>query len=1571
MNRDAFLRTYLQITVMPVILTLPMLKKELILWFLSFPLFLLPAQNASQSQETQINPLPFLQKEDPKALFEYGADDDHVEFYAEGSWEAEAAEHAVFSFTPQTAPQITLPLPVFSQKVDLSVWFLLNSAWYFEAAFADGFEKNTVAAGYYGDGILKHARISNRGISLSQNHALTDIGSGDNQAPGISVQLGGQTWNADMFIRYESFITSSKVFKGGKEIEKTRIAGSEWLHSVFCFPSTQTASALLDVFVEDENGSYVHESGKKLSKLNRNEYVVIPSESLLILTEETDGLVLASIASDTSAQQTEQRIRAELGSYVTDGFLYSVQTEFTGSDNSFTDLSAFSYGGSGEDGYFSAVSGIEQTVLLLQNPPFFSPFMCARFYEIPLSAIDSVSVYMDPQTSVSQLYEAAVSSDSPLYEQLTSSQNKLIAVYRTGTQKTRNFPFAPENSSLYLCSGNSSQPSYTITAEGGTPVSAYEIGTNALEGTIKVTVNGIEENGFTFDEKKGIVTINDEPKDTEVIRISWKEENKNLENGSASFAGGLTVSPVPGLNIKGGLSVVYPVSTLTGFSTPENPGEASLKAAAGAGWQKNGLSLDDTFQVHAVQSNPSGIMRIDGMDSVSSTSYLGKESVQSLSSAVLPVLNPRSDEILPDLTEDNRIQNASLAAVTDPGITSYAFLSSWSIDPSTVQNSVWTAAEIDISSRAMELQRADFFSLAFKEISYTSDSDYDIYLQLGNAEEIADKDIYERRIGTWKLSKKQGELNPQDVVRSIKVCSSETEWQTAQVALNDRDRSLIQNKPYARLIFIQHFSPSKAEPVQASVLIGPYETVLPQFSSSGSGAYSFSSVSSTSIEADIVNKFNPKGKNTVQILAWNSTGIQQDSKTVSFKKRISEVPLYAYSRIGFFLYVSENSSFSSIRISLNKEDEIISTPVYTITLPSELLSQSHDSWLSFEIDRSTSTVVMNGTTIDVPLSIADADAITPDSLEITVETTETGSGRIFLDELYASGTQLKYDLQNTFTASYQFEEAVVSIHEFPLIGGIHAELESVQMYSISTKSFSSPLSAKAGFSLAFLDLKGAATSSFRGSDSSGNPVIDGSITKISHSIKTKPLCLPFSYLELSEDFTFFPSDSLSSKAESLKLDLSKLTLPFTLKGKTKADYNRREAEQKAVVETALTFPGKKAALSFSIKGSLEQKKSSALQDSAYKEYYIESSKLQFSDGTDAFKRSEKIFSLITADIKAWSIKPSFTLEGSNEYSNLKEIFNASGFSMKTDIPFFLQRHQFSLSHKKELLHKQKSSAGGTYVSDADYYAKLMQSSPWFFKEEVFYDLYSPSLFETMNAVNTNNQTITYISAYSAGWKRPLMLTPLDILIPSAVEAGISRIVLSTGSFQGNDSIKINGGISFTSFNCFGSFSAKPVFLWYEQDELIHSWKTDLIFDQNTALLTGYTASGFEQFTIFISQENKLTQACDVAFNGKKELSVKTGLAWNRGGTKSLVTNALLLIPAVNKDSLKLARDTSVSYEFKKTADILHTVKAEHTLDSSLNSYVTVKTKAGLTLGIKNKTIEHIDISASAGVVLKF
>lgn len=150
-----------------------------------------------------------------KSLFykEFG-NDNNIEFLASGSWRAtvETGFSSTFGFSKNT--DFSFTIPVFKQKADLSLWLFLNKKFYFEATFADDFEKNTIAAGYYGEGFLKHARISNRKISFPDFYSVNKmgygLGGGDSLTPGAMASWTNEKMKIDAVVRYENLSAKSK-----------------------------------------------------------------------------------------------------------------------------------------------------------------------------------------------------------------------------------------------------------------------------------------------------------------------------------------------------------------------------------------------------------------------------------------------------------------------------------------------------------------------------------------------------------------------------------------------------------------------------------------------------------------------------------------------------------------------------------------------------------------------------------------------------------------------------------------------------------------------------------------------------------------------------------------------------------------------------------------------------------------------------------------------------------------------------------------------------------------------------------------------------------------------------------------------------------------------------------------------------------------------------------------------------------------------------------------------------------------------------------------------------------------
>lgn len=1548
-----------------------MMNKKICLTFLViFSLTFIHAQNISDSTqaETPISiPLPMLPTEDSKALFEYDKDDSHVEFYAQGSWDAELAEHITFSFI--NTPSIEFELPVFSQNIDLSLWFLLNNHWYFEAAFADGFEKNTVAAGYYGDNFIKHARISNRGIGLSQNYGLT-IGNGSNQAPGISVQMGKDNLESDIMVRYDAYITKSKIFTGKNEVSEQNLSAKVWEEGrFFSLPSKTTAAMISSVYVEDENGTIEHVSGKKLRKLNDAQYMVHPSRSMLILYKQFTGLILVTFSTN-NFETFKQTIKTELGSFNGDGFLHRIQNEFTSTTMS-TDLSLFSYGGGLNEGYFSSITGIEGEALLIQNPPFFSPFTCGKYYISSVSDTDSLEVIRTSTSTKSQKYTASVSQDTDLYTNLFSSKNLIVEVSPKNTVNSQ-FPFAQDYPFVYLSSKNEQDPyeiDYSISIKTLHPIETYEIGTNAIPGTIRVLRNGLEDNTFTFDEQKGSLSFISEPDESDTLYITWKEENEEL--GYISFAAGATYTFSPSLNISLALSAQYPLLLQTTFADSNTYTEGTINTLANVSYINKGLSIDNTVSFTALNKNPTNLYRVDGMDTSSPTSYLQTSSISFLDTLIIPLLNPRKTETTAELSVNNGIANVQLEQTLDPGITGYAFKTSWTIPENQTASLQWTAIELDLESRSEDLRNAQLFSIALKQAETSETNEYDIYLQLGNPEETSDQSLYERRIGTWKISKKENDEDPPDVVSSI-ITGSEapTSWQTAQVELNDRDRSLIQNNPKARIIFVQHIPPLENEPISTSILTGPYEIVVPHFIAQSSDAFTLTQFDNSALEIDKINQLNPKGNNTVQEFSWKKTSNETTNRLIQYSKMLNTIPLFSYKKMGFFIKVPLGSDFSEIKISLVDKDESSQKNAISIILNKELFTGHEDEWAFFEIDLDSKKIYLNSQEI---LVIPDINPSTQANLlEVQITAPQQSQGKIYIDEIYLAETKQEYLGENRFFISYTREGPLVAVKDFPILSDLSADITTNQFYSFSNNYLSIPLTTNAGITITGIKINAGISSLFSQSWSSDPDLLNdkkAAILRIYHSIATSPIILPFKYFSLREDFTFSPSSNTTQKTDALTIKLP-FKIPFNLKAHTKSLFEQNIGEQKVLIQSTLSFPSKSISFDVATLAELEQK--TKKEDIfTYITSYTETGRLQFSNAAQAYERKEILELKQTLTLPFAFLKPSFTITATQNYESKKETTKASQTLLHTDIPFNIFTQQFVFTHKKQLIDKDDTVSGGSYVADGEAYTQSLMNSGWFFKELVFKDIYSTELFSVMDTINTNNKSLIYTSDYVAGWKRPLTLSSLDFFIPSAAEVGCSRNIISTGNNQGSDAILLKGGFGFTSFNSFGKFSSKPLFLWYEQDELINSWKAEFKFSKKEWALIQYTITGFEKFTLYITDNHTIQQTAELSISDQNNIVTSASLEWKRPGETSPVTALLFLLMPLDSVKVSLSRKSILGYSFEKKEEITHNALLSHELTANVDEYLSIRAKGECNLEFSSQKLENIVVSAVIGAKVSF
>lgn len=655
-------------------------------------------------------PLLGLPKEDPQYLYEYTKYDANIEFFADGFWNLNLSQGLFFPFNSDKT--FKPEAPVFSQEVELSLWFLLNNTWYFELDFAESFDKNTIAAGYIGEGFIKHIRIANRNIHFSKSFQPAFLSQDENETPGIFGSFGKNNFYMESFIRLESTINHSKRFIGQKAISNTSLEDYQWIRGQFFnLPSEKLSNQVSGIFVEDKKGSYEFTEYPNASFriLQEDEFIIYPSKSLIFLVEKNEGIIILSFK--TSTDITDDFIETELGFFGDDtsgeniSFLKRIQNEFLSfsSEENLIDLNDYSFE---VESFNDELNNETHIFLPIQVPSFFSPFENASYYFFYNSYANEAYVETKIHEAESLLYYAEVSNDSKLFQfNSLNSHNLFVQVfsYAQDSLHENQFPFAAVNPIIYLekeIEGMNSMHSISLIEDNKNNTSSYSISEEALIGTIEVFINAIKIKNFTFNKAKSEVYIYETIGDNDIIEIYWKEA-ETFDNAN--------------LNLAIGLEWLFPKTKLVFISSGEMP-LWNLHEDKPNSNTKNDIKLENLFLVeYKTQTDDSSFSLENALNfNLRQVNLSGHDQLDEL-------------ENENDLNNDNDLDNENKLDLNDP----YMRYS--------IANDFYTNYEINF-----DLKHNDFPLLEQIQISFATNQSYS-----KNKNNLIDKDFIS---GFFKIS---------------------------------------------------------------------------------------------------------------------------------------------------------------------------------------------------------------------------------------------------------------------------------------------------------------------------------------------------------------------------------------------------------------------------------------------------------------------------------------------------------------------------------------------------------------------------------------------------------------------------------------------------------------------------------------------------------------------------------------------------------------------------------------------------------------------------------------------------
>ncbi len=1530
-----------------------LMKKSLTLVFCFLLPLLLNIQhtNAQEAEPiTLAKPFEdaFTSGEAPIAIFNVSPDSPEVEFFAQGTWEAmfsnftnisggkEGQDGIAFSFDP----------PVFIQKTDLTVWFLLQDTWYFEANVADDYDQSTVAAGYYGQNYLKHARIGNRHITFSQDYGVTDadrgVGSGSNQAPGVMAEWSGENWKADALLRYDMTEYMEKTWIGQNESTETILNLTEWEQGArFIFPdnSVESITAVYVESVNTENILYKDSEGTSYKKLSQSEYLLIPTKNMLVLNSPEDDNVLVSFGGKN----------IDIGSYSPQsGFLGKIQQWF----GTAIKLDNFSL-----PNFFTTIDG--EIALLVQKQNFFSPFVDASLYSLSsFSAIDTVSIISKSNGISEKSYGAVIldqtTLDLPHFSNADYFDEKENYLQIFNQEKDddisamQQFPFANKYPLIYITTDSSNsltqeQTDTIISVQSLSQSSVLDIGTDAIQGSITVYRNGIKESLFKYDSNTGLVTLSSPPGTFDTIRITWKQHNDSASTGSLTVALGFNKVLSQNTSFNVSSSMLWPVLESDAYSDSSFDASASVNLALDLEYQQDNLIIDNTLLTSIQTADISDTYHIDDMQSILVEEfYLNSSSAVDIPVDFVPSLNARPNgAALPILTENAR-GNSTSSTNRDSERESYVVSSEWEI----TENDGWIAQSINLGSDASNITSAEKFSIWIKQPNL--ETGFKLYLQLGvssNEEELIE---YSGEIPTWEITSSVDVKNQFDVTSN--------EWQKVSVFLLDEDRARLTEYQNARIII-------QAPRASSSVLqVGSYEIAGSSFSTVGDSLQSEELYLSESGKAQIegMERFNKDIKNIVQYFEWNNT-VTQD--TIEAHKFYPSIPFDSYEQISFFAYTPEETgNNSNIVLTLERETEYGTEIAMQIILQKEALDLMQNSWKEIQFDLYTKELFIGN--ISVPQSHYEIrelnHRVSPTKLIIEFN----GSGKLYIDELHLKESIWEFATENILDIQWQKNDVLLTKNDIPIFSNAYvaANVRSGVSTPLQTEQKSTELGVITD-SNAKIDILGVRTegslifSSSNMAQTLSNDNASFNVESASHKISSTPVFPVFNIIGFEEEYRYLPQSNGAKKIEIFTLDF--LPLGFNLKSDFLTEANQEESVYNQDVQIKNTFNIGNEKIAYSVHADFfaaqDGYKDNNLRNS-YAASWFDISKIQFSSGyNDASKRQVGFSFNQRFDFPSIGISPYIILEGENNYTNSLGIESLSSDTFIIGVPFTIGEQNFSAFFSKKAYIDMEQVKSTTYLDDAYLYFDSMSQRTWAFASIPIYDFFDTSLSTKMNKTvedNENTHLTGYTNEITFDWNRAYSSSNLNIFIPTSASLSASRDI-KVSAVDTSDILQLTSNANFLSINNFGKYGRNPMFMWYEQDEIIQSikasYQNDYLSENNWRL----EVSGYNQTSLYFTPNNRLTFLTEGRIDTDNEWSIRFDATWDRDGSSSFLVDGLFWIfPKLEESENGFTRENSLYASLSQYDDEEQTTELQqlygitHEITIRVNEYA----ELGLDLG---------------------
>lgn len=1471
------------------------------------------------------------------------------EYNIKGFWEAGFSYNALSTFGNGTGFALSSGTPVFKQQIDLSASISFGQGWTFLVDFADNFNKNTFTINYDGKKYLRNFKASNRNIIFPDYYSSKitgyNPGGGQNEAPGISLHYEdyeNQKFKGDFILRYDLTSQKTATFFGKNKVTDSKVNLENFVFGKqFVIPIDDYLTQIDSIYVENQNGDFLDSNGKKYKKLSSDDYLIISSLHLLVLSDSAgsakkDGFIPRVLITFNKALNTD-----DFGSF-------SDQTTFLGQikkyfAESLPDIELSKYTGSLEERIDN------KDALILQNNWVFSPFMVSNIYDTGFSSTSDSFVIWKTSEQKNPAYNCQNAEDdfSSLQQDFFKEKHLYTKVSSVSCESKdlllpqNRYPFADSDPMIYLTGYSKSDQA--ILQRTYSSITNFDIGKSAESSSIRVLINGMEYTQFSYSPGSGFITINQNVSNTDKIIISWNDQSSDSKNGVISTAAGFLYNITDSFVTDFSLTARIPFSPDKTYSLIDDSSSTYVAVNSGINYKKENLSITDAIVFSLEKENPLDCVLVNQtLEKKNATFYLSQSKV--LESTIIPKLNISG---APALDADKKSELTNLASQTDSLITGNKIPLSWSLK----NDENWACMDIQLNKSSM-LSNANQIQISLKKESSDDLNGYRIFLQLGIDAENKYGEL-SSQIPAWELT---------DLFDK-----SSNDWQVITLDISAETQAKLYSKNDARLIIYK----DTALVSSGTICFGPYEPIYKGINCEGSSSLN---VSSTYIK-DTDSSFYKNYKDSSEycdIIFWNQTA-SSDNTIIKVSKYLKQNTFQNYETINFDFKLNllrdESSSLDSkplVIMSLEDDSGLCALQIELNQNAASYLKSNNNLWQTLSINKISKEVLLNNAVLpsdSYSLYINESIATVKQIIKLNTRFNNTlyTDGEFYLGNLYYTENQLNFLAKNNLALDYQKKDTVLEIKEKPVLKDGFVKVNSTQQLktAASEVNASSLSTVQGGITLFDFVIKNDYGFILQKENSH--------FTNISYSINNQtPL---FSFLCVNESFVYNPQYLYNKKSDSIIFDFTKLNIPLTLDFSTYATIQSLQKDQQYSTNLSFSTPQAEVVWNGKLSFLTSQKiKSINNMDSTFTEVYDEITKFEFSSGKDIFETKNINFTFdntITTKYQGFTPKLKWDISNSKDINS--NYYSKDKANLLFTAPFVIKKQQFNFSYSKNITRSTNKAESSDYIADFGTLFSVQKDLSDFYTTIPFVELFLPSLSDNFVI---KDQLVSYSSKYSMSWKRPFFNSIKDMFIPVSADLSVTRDIICSDSI--NDVYQIKATINNSFINLLGKSSKLNLLPSINQDEYTASHSVILKIPASSNDIT-YLFSGYENLLLFINTQNTLRFGLDYKISDLDSWQFRLSGVWSHSGKDTL----LLQLPSLfNKEMEKtqksITRKESVSMTLGETDSLfIQKYEISHYCEAVLQKNLNINASLGTSLSHTQEKAVSLNITASLGAKLTF